>query len=536
MSQAAFERGDWQAVIDAHRLESHNAAEWLRYGSALLHTLQPGSEAGKQQQQAALAFVQAQHEGASAGAVAAVQRQVLMANLRQALELMGVPGTAESESPVPLRRVLLVLEMHRSGTSAPAGLLCQQGFQAPQNPDGGDAHNPAGYWEPRQIRAFHNSLLEGTQSSWEDPLLPVLPWQPQHLKAALAELEQALNADFPRADPQAVALTKDPLQCRLLPLWTALFEQRSQLAVVLAVRQPEAVAASLVSRDQFPLDRATSQLTRLVLSYEQLLQDPAAAVHRCQQLVALLNTTTSAEYLADWIWPELERHQVRPERVEAMVVEQNNFALGQHCACHPVAGWPRLERSAAGPAARPGGNISAAQLRPSSAGPGVAAGAGPDGGSRKRRYPADHCANSGAQPLSDHAECTAQPCADDQWHTLISDRARRRRQRCDTADAAAAHVAADLAERGEARLAGHLQWHCGTGAMPAPAAQQRHPGAITRSTGSQAPSQLTRRSGWNSPVVSRWPPPEDWWHRVGRYGQVCNYGRNLPGMQRLDHF
>ena len=324
MTQAAFDRGNWQAVLDAHRLESHDAAEWLRYGSALLHTIEPGLEAGKQQQQAALAFGQAQRVGASAGAMAAAQRQAVMASLRQALELVGVPGPAEPEPHVALRRVLLVLGMHRSGTSALAGLLCQQGFQAPQNHEGGDSQNPTGYWEPRQIRAFHNSLLEGAQSSWEDPLLPVLPWQPQHLGPALADLEQALADDFPAADPQAVALIKDPRQCRLLPLWAALFEQRPfQVAVVLAVRQPEAVAASLVSRDQLPLDRAlllwlshtleaeraTRQLPRLVLSYEQLLQDPAAAVQRCQQLAGLPITTPSAELLGEWIRPGLNHHQ-----------------------------------------------------------------------------------------------------------------------------------------------------------------------------------------------------------------------------------
>ena len=136
-------------------------------------------------------------------------------------------------------------------------MICQQGFQAPHNPDAGDAHNPTGYWEPQQLRAFHNSLLEVAQSSWEDPLLPVLPWQPQHLETALSDLDKALAADFPTTDPQAVALIKDPRQCRLLPLWMALFGQRPfQVAVVLAVRQPDAVAASLVSRDQLPLDRA----------------------------------------------------------------------------------------------------------------------------------------------------------------------------------------------------------------------------------------------------------------------------------------
>jgi len=324
MTQGAFDHSNWQTVLDAHRLESHDAAEWLRYGSALLHSIEPGPEAGKQQQQAALAFVQAQRVGASAGAVAATQRQVVRANLRQALELAGIPAPAEPDPPAPLRRLLLVLGMHRSGTSALAGLLCQQGFQAPQNHDGGDAHNPTGYWEPQRIRAFHNSLLEGAQSSWEDPLLPVLPWQPQQLEPALADLEQALEADFPTTDPQAVALIKDPRQCRLLPLWTALFEQRPfQVAVVLAVRQPEAVAASLVSRDQLPLDRAlllwlshtleaeraTRQLPRLVLSYEQLLQDPTAAVQRCQQLAGLLITTPSADLLGHWIRPGLNHHQ-----------------------------------------------------------------------------------------------------------------------------------------------------------------------------------------------------------------------------------
>jgi hypothetical protein len=324
MTQDAFDRGDWQTVLDSHRLESHDAAEWLRYGSALLHSLEPGTGAGKQQQQAALAFGQAQRVGASAGAVAAAKRQAVMANLRQALELVGVPGPAEPEPQVALQRVLLVLGMHSSGTSALAGLLCQQGFQAPHNPDGGDAHNPTGYWEPEQIRAFHNSLLEGAQSSWEDPLLPVLPWQPQNLMTALADLEQALAADFPAPDPQAVALIKDPRQCRLLPVWNDLFERRPyQVAVVLAVREPEVVAASLVSRDQLPLDRAlllwlshtleaersTRQLPRLVLSYEQLLQDPAAAVQRCQQLAGLPITTPSAELLGHWIRPGLNHHQ-----------------------------------------------------------------------------------------------------------------------------------------------------------------------------------------------------------------------------------
>lgn len=238
---------------------------------------------------------------------------------------------ASHSAPARVRRVLLVLGMHRSGTSALAGLLCQQGFQAPLDSGDGDAHNPTGYWEPRQIRAVHNRLLEEAQSSWEDPLLPVLSWQPQNLEAAVAELEQALAADFPNTDPQAVALIKDPRQCRLLPLWATLFVQRPyEVAVVLAVRQPEAVAASVVRRDQLPparalllwlshtleAERATRQFPRLVLSYEQLLQEPAAALQRCQQLAGLPITTPSPELLGEWIRPGLNRYQGSPEMEE----------------------------------------------------------------------------------------------------------------------------------------------------------------------------------------------------------------------------
>jgi FkbM family methyltransferase len=88
-AQQAFARGDWQAVIDAHPLESHDPAEWLRYGEALLHTIEPGPEQGRQQQQAALAFVQAQKEGASEQEVREAQRQGVLLQLGAGLLISG---------------------------------------------------------------------------------------------------------------------------------------------------------------------------------------------------------------------------------------------------------------------------------------------------------------------------------------------------------------------------------------------------------------------------------------------------------------
>jgi len=256
----------------------------------------------------------------------------VLQKLKEAVQLVGLGDPAprlmeqeESESfTAPTRlighRLLLVLGMHRSGTSALSGLLGQVGFQTPTNPDPADVNNPTGYWEPPQIRRFHDRLIEGCLSSWEDPLLPVLPWHPEQPEAALVELEAALAADFLDWPPEAVALVKDPRQCRLMPLWNQLLARRPLVAqAVLLLRHPEAVAASLWRRDELPADRAlllwlthtveaerhSRALPRAVLSYEGLLADPASAVRTCQRLAGLPEQPAAQELLEQWIRPEL---------------------------------------------------------------------------------------------------------------------------------------------------------------------------------------------------------------------------------------
>jgi hypothetical protein len=90
MSREAFEQGDWQAVIKTHLLESQDPDEWLRYGTALLQSIEPRSSADKLQQQSALAFVQAQQMGASSEAVQASLRRSVMLSLGESLLLAGL--------------------------------------------------------------------------------------------------------------------------------------------------------------------------------------------------------------------------------------------------------------------------------------------------------------------------------------------------------------------------------------------------------------------------------------------------------------
>jgi hypothetical protein len=224
--------------------------------------------------------------------------------------------------------LLLILGMHRSGTSALSGALCQKGLCGPQHPIPATPSNPTGHWEPSAIVALHDELLRAADSSWDDPMtmttLEMITAQPELRN----ELLEALQASFPHWKPGQVALVKDPRQCRLQPLWNGLIEQHQlKVSVILMVRHPLAVAQSLHRRDQLSLERSlllwlehtleaeknTRGYRRCVVVYEQLLRDPEGTLQGCLDLVGLAGQVKPED--EPWIQPALNHGD--PARVAA---------------------------------------------------------------------------------------------------------------------------------------------------------------------------------------------------------------------------
>lgn len=117
----------WRAVIDAHPLESHDPEDWLLYGVALLQTMEPGPDVGKRLQQAALAFLQAQKEGATADQVAQAQRQSILLSLHQATEIARIFNTSKSPSGYKNSRYIQHTEYKSDGREV--RLLHMHGFK-----------------------------------------------------------------------------------------------------------------------------------------------------------------------------------------------------------------------------------------------------------------------------------------------------------------------------------------------------------------------------------------------------------------------
>ncbi len=116
------------------------------------------------------------------------------------------------------RDALLILGMHRSGTSALARVVNLLGFDAGNKlmgPVEGDT--PRGFWENVEIVDLHDRLLATLASSWSDTNpLPRDRWSSPDIYPFRRELEEILDRNF---SEQAYWMVKDPRLCRLLPFW-----------------------------------------------------------------------------------------------------------------------------------------------------------------------------------------------------------------------------------------------------------------------------------------------------------------------------
>ncbi|WAC29197.1 sulfotransferase family protein [Ancylobacter sp. SL191] len=185
------------------------------------------------------------------------------------------------------RHACLVLGMHRSGTSALAHLLAELGADLPLrlNPPGPD--NPEGYFEPAALVALHDRLLAAGGSAWFDLKPFALGAIPaEAARALLAEMAQVIAEDYPDAP---LALIKDPRMCRFVPLAREVLGALGlEVAVVLALRHPSEVAASLARRDPMSATYAGFLWARHVIAAERDSRDLPRV------------TVGYADMMADW--------------------------------------------------------------------------------------------------------------------------------------------------------------------------------------------------------------------------------------------
>jgi len=150
---------------------------------------------------------------------------------------------------------VLILGMHRSGTSALSAAFAAAGFDPGARLVGGSTGNEEGHWEDQFAVDLHDSLLGRFGSRWDLPFGLPLDWRSSDAaREAMGRIRAYLRDNRAR---HPLWVMKDPRACLFASLWTeALAVEGMPFRVVLAARHPLAVAQSLHRRDGISETRA----------------------------------------------------------------------------------------------------------------------------------------------------------------------------------------------------------------------------------------------------------------------------------------
>jgi hypothetical protein len=181
-----------------------------------------------------------------------------------------------------LGRGVIVLGMHRSGTSAVTGVLNTLGLPAARAEDRFPTKqwNARGNYESSSVTKFDDQLLQLLGGTWWAPPVLVPGWETD------PQLSGALNRAttvFGAAHPAGRWVWKDPRACLLLPFWDQVLGPDMPRIVVL--RNPLEIADSLHERNGIPREHAVALTERhlsgclrgsagrpvLITSYDELL-------------------------------------------------------------------------------------------------------------------------------------------------------------------------------------------------------------------------------------------------------------------------
>jgi hypothetical protein len=225
---------------------------------------------------------------------------------------------------MPSSRAVLVLGMHRSGTSALArglqmlGVYLGNDFISPK-PD-----NPTGYWEDRNIYEINERLLAVFGLKWEEvALIDDARWDAPGVEALRTEAVAYLRSQFVS---HSLWGFKDPRTIRLLPFWRSVLRSLEVgESYLLVIRNPRSVANSLIRRHG--MDAVTAHLLWLayvvpnlnmianrpfiVADYDLVMANPRQELERIAKGLKIPLTDTSRagidQFVSDFLDPNL-RH------------------------------------------------------------------------------------------------------------------------------------------------------------------------------------------------------------------------------------
>lgn len=227
-----------------------------------------------------------------------------------------------------MKRLILILGMHRSGTSMVAASLECLGAEFGERAMWTGPDNLKGFREDLDFLAINEALLESmglTWSSLEDRDFSCIPGH--GLRSAGWNLLLSRLNTFP------IFGLKEPRLCRLLPFWRDIIRGLGEatspisVSVVRAIRHPSSVAMSLAKRNGIPIDRGLELWRRYVaesfnnadpawpkvtVEYDRMLENPKAELERIAFHLGLsIDNDKMMKFALEHIDPNMRHERLR---------------------------------------------------------------------------------------------------------------------------------------------------------------------------------------------------------------------------------
>ena len=189
---------------------------------------------------------------------------------------------------------ILVLGMHRSGTSAIGGILNLLNISMGKELMGATMDNQKGYFENENIFKFHDmELFPFLKTEWDDLNYLVDDWHnSEKLDSFYIKARNIILDDYHRDKIFAI---KDPRISLLFPFWEkVLSDMGIEIKIIIAIRNPIEIASSLFKRDDFSINKSltlwskhtlyaeyyTRKYMRVFLYYNELLANTSESISK----------------------------------------------------------------------------------------------------------------------------------------------------------------------------------------------------------------------------------------------------------------
>ena len=202
---------------------------------------------------------------------------------------------------VQRRPIVLVLGMHRSGTSLCSHILSTLGVDIVDE-IGVNRGNDKGHWERWEIVEFHDRILRLFNRDYfgrfHDFALPVAWWA----EPRVAQIRKEMVAFLERRMGSSYFGFKDPRTVRLMPVWHQILnELKLAPKRVLCLRNPAQIGRSLNAHDGLDRDigeyrwlvhmidffRYTTNFDFCTIEYEEWFNNPSSNIEKLQKFLDL---------------------------------------------------------------------------------------------------------------------------------------------------------------------------------------------------------------------------------------------------------